>query len=182
MGSEFADAISGNAAANELTGGLGNDTLVGGAGDDTLDGGDGNDTVDYSDAAGPVTVVIDTSANDGEGGTDALIGIENAIGSAFDDLLLGDGGANLLAGDGGDDTLSGGAGDDTLNGDAGTDTADYSDAAAAVVASLVSGTVTGEGDRQVLEIESRIWSAFADRVGGIASDNLRRAAAAATTP
>ena len=119
---EFADAITGNAAANELTGGLGNDTLLGGAGDDTVDGGAGIDTADYSAAAGPVTVVIDTSADDGDGGLDTLIGIENAIGSAFDDLLLGDAGANLLVAGGGDDELEGDAGDDTLDGGAGNDT------------------------------------------------------------
>jgi Ca2+-binding RTX toxin-like protein len=51
-----------------------------------------------------------------------LISIEIVAGSAFNDLILGDGAANWLTGGAGDDTLSGGAGNDTLVGGAGADT------------------------------------------------------------
>ena len=53
-----------------------------------------------------------------------LTSIENAWGGAFDDLLLGDGGANFLYGGDGNDTLVGAAGNDILDGGAGTDTLD----------------------------------------------------------
>ena len=43
-------------------------------------------------------------------------------GSAFNDLLTGDGGANSLLGGGGNDWLAGGGGADTLSGGAGRDT------------------------------------------------------------
>lgn len=48
--------------------------------------------------------------------------IENAIGSAFDDQLFGDGNDNDLSGGSGDDLLSGRSGDDTLHGGDGQDT------------------------------------------------------------
>ena len=43
VGSDFADALTGDANANRLDGGAGDDTLLGGAGDDSLIGGAGND-------------------------------------------------------------------------------------------------------------------------------------------
>jgi Ca2+-binding RTX toxin-like protein len=47
--------------------------------------------------------------------------IEDAVGSPFDDRLVGNGVGNLLEGGGGNDTLEGGVGDDTLWGGAGDD-------------------------------------------------------------
>jgi lysophospholipase L1-like esterase len=52
---------------------------------------------------------------------DSFTGIENLSGSAFNDRLVGDDGANVLSGLGGADELSGGAGDDRLDGGAGAD-------------------------------------------------------------
>ena len=56
-----------------------------------------------------------------EGGP-SLTDIENVIGSAGDDVFLGDDTANELIGLGGDDVLSGFGGDDTLGGIGGSDT------------------------------------------------------------
>jgi Ca2+-binding RTX toxin-like protein len=112
----------------------GNDVLEGGAGDDVLDGGGGSDTASYaSDAAAAFVSLIGGIANDGFGGTDTLINIENVTGSAFDDQIIGDNNANILAGgDGhdylraglGNDTLKGGNGDDFLDGQSGDDILD----------------------------------------------------------
>jgi VCBS repeat-containing protein len=112
---------TGNAAANVITGGAGDDLLVGGGGADTLIGGAGIDTVSYADAAGAVDVRLNggVTRNDGDGASDTLIGIENVIGSAFDDLLVGDAGRNVLSGGLGRDTLLGFDGDDVLDGGAG---------------------------------------------------------------
>ncbi|HEY8381169.1 MAG TPA: calcium-binding protein, partial [Microvirga sp.] len=52
---------------------------------------------------------------------DRLFDIRNVVGSAFADLLTGDGAANLLSGGSGDDTLAGGGGNDTLAGGGGND-------------------------------------------------------------
>lgn len=126
------DVLTGNHVANRLSGGFGDDVLAGGRGADTLDGGFGRDTADYSDAAAGVTVKLKTSkaSNDGDGASDTLFSIEDLIGSAFNDFLTGEDGANRLDGGaghdtlnglGGDDTLTGGSGDDTINGGGGVD-------------------------------------------------------------
>jgi Ca2+-binding RTX toxin-like protein len=69
-------------------------------------------------------------------GGDRLVGIENATGSAYGDILRGDDGPNVLAGGPGDDTLQGNGGDDTLLGGAGVDIVEGGD-----------GTDTCEGER-----------------------------------
>ena len=108
------------------------ETYFAGLGADDIDGGTGTtaDTVSYRWSHEGVTVALDDSAS--TGGTaagDTLINIENLIGSSFDDMLTGDGGAN---------TLNGGAGDDTLTGGAGTDTASYAGAGAGVTVTLAT--------------------------------------------
>ena len=125
-----------------LYGEAGNDTIIGGAGQDYLDGGAGIDTVVYAGSPDGVTIDLangTASGGDGDGpvqivgrGTvirhDILAGFENAVGSSFDDHLIGNAQANELSGGAGDDTLTGGGGADRLNGGAGSDTADYADA------------------------------------------------------
>ena len=111
----------GNAASNVLAGGIGDDVLSGRGGVDYLSGGPGSDTASYAQAAGAVDVRLGAAAarNDGDGATDVLTGIENLIGSAFNDLLVGDAGGNSLSGGAGRDTLLGMDGDDRLVGGAG---------------------------------------------------------------
>jgi Ca2+-binding RTX toxin-like protein len=177
------DVFVGNDLANALSGGTGDDMLAGGAGDDILDGGIGTDTADYSaggassrvavtlDAQGTVTVVL------AAGDTDTLIGIENLLGGAADDLLFGDGAANVLRGGGGDDTLRGGAGNDVLDGGTGSDTADYGYATVGVSIALdqantVVATIAAGGDvDSLIGIDNLIGSAFDDRLTGDDSGN-----------
>ena len=54
-------------------------------------------------------------------GTDALIGIENVVGGAGNDIIFGDALNNALNGGAGNDTLVGGVGNDLLTGGAGAD-------------------------------------------------------------
>ena len=113
---------TGNELANKLVGGNGNDTLQGGAGADTLDGGVGNDTASYASSAAAVRVNLVTgAASGGEAEGDALVAIENIVGSSYGDVLIGNSALNVLTGGGGDDTLDGGVGGDTLIGGAGND-------------------------------------------------------------
>lgn len=115
------DTLFGQGGDDTLRGGEGDDIVAGGSGNDTLDGGEGFDTADYSDASSGVRVQLNTgiALNDGDGGTDTLIGFENVTGSAFDDLLIGDADANTLDGGQARDVLIGGDGDDTLIGGSG---------------------------------------------------------------
>jgi|GEM_PF-3913642 len=95
--------------------------MDGGAGIDILTGNGTNDTASYASA--PAGVVVDlyvedflfgAAFDDGFGSLDALIGIENVTGSAYDDDLTGDDSANILAGGTGDDTLKGEGGNDVF--------------------------------------------------------------------
>ncbi len=138
------DVLTGRGGDDTLQGLGGDDVLAGRGGADRLDGGTGEDTATYesSDAA----VWVDLNAGTATGGHaqgDTLSGIENLIGSAYDDALRGDdsanrlwgragadklvglGGADRLYGEAGDDELYGSGGDDVLTGGAGADTFVY---------------------------------------------------------
>jgi Ca2+-binding RTX toxin-like protein len=102
---------------------------VGGA--DYLYGGTGIDTALYADS--PEGVWVDLQSGYGHFGTaqgDKLFSIENVHGSAYQDTLIGNAGANafygldgsdVLEGWGGADYLDGGYGNDSLNGGSGAD-------------------------------------------------------------
>lgn len=130
------DLLDGGTGNDKLDGGIGNDKLFGGDGNDTLLGGDGNDyfvggagydkmvggaghdTADYSTSTHGV--YLDMS--DGNfGGNDDISGIEDFIGSNFDDDVDGNDDANLMKGGAGNDNLWGGAGNDTILGGEGDD-------------------------------------------------------------
>ncbi|HEV2745764.1 MAG TPA: calcium-binding protein, partial [Allosphingosinicella sp.] len=116
------DTLDGGGGDDRLEGGEGDDLLIGGGGNDLLNGGAGNDTASYAKATGRVTVRLDAPRGQLTlAGTDELLGVENLIGSGFDDDLGGDAAANRLEGGEGDDRLGGGGGDDRLVGGAGAD-------------------------------------------------------------
>ena len=165
----------GNGENNAITGGDGDDSLSGRGGDDVLDGGDGTDTADYSLASWGVSAFLDgTDTDDGDGGTDTLVNIENLLGSAFDDQLYGTAGANVLDGGEGDDILVGRGGNDTLRGGGGYDLVDYSDATAGVFVKLNIGWASdGEGGVDALiSIEDINGSLHNDVLVGNTEDNF----------
>ena len=101
--------LVGDGGANILDGGQGNDTLVGGAGADTLIGGNGTDTADYSDGSSAIALDLSTTTGTGSLGDasgDSLSGIEQVIGTSFDDGFT----LNLSA----NWSVNGGAGYDTV--------------------------------------------------------------------
>ena len=206
--------ISANFVTGTVVGGAGtgNDTIdgfegiVGSMHDDTfvmgdansrfVIGADGADTVDYSSASGSKTIVLEPGflgyafAENGFGqlpvGTaDMLIGIENAVGSSFDDLIVGSMQANvLIGGDGndylaaydGDDTIRGGTGDDYVSGGAGADVLfggdgsdllDYSDEASGVVVDLQNNfTVVASGNDTIQGFENLNGTDYRDAIYG----------------
>ncbi|NDC57547.1 MAG: hypothetical protein EBZ50_01690 [Alphaproteobacteria bacterium] len=130
-GSDFSDWLIGDAGVNVLRGGKGGDVIAGLGGADVIDGGAGVDTVSYLASDAGVSVNLATGAVSGGHATgDTLIGIENAIGSNFNDTMIASSATVGLAGAGGDDRLTGNAsgnvllggdGDDVLDGLAGND-------------------------------------------------------------
>jgi glucose/arabinose dehydrogenase len=98
------DVLHGLAGDDMLFGGSGNDTLDGGPGADIMLGGACSDTADYSSSAAGVTVNLASGVGTGgDAQGDVLGGIENIIGSAQADALMGGSGANMLAGGPGND-------------------------------------------------------------------------------
>lgn len=171
------DRLVGGGGHDRLYGGLGDDTLVGGSGADLLSGGAGLDTARYGDATSGVQVNLTGGAGVGSvAAGDTLIGVENLVGSLFDDHLTGSGGTNTLNGGSGDDTLNGLGGADALVGGAGIDTATYADATARVQVNLTTNTALenqAAGDT-LSGIENLVGSAFNDvLVGNGAANRLR---------
>ncbi|WP_342237305.1 calcium-binding protein [Inquilinus sp. OTU3971] len=141
-GSQFDDALTGDAAGNALRGLAGEDVLLGLAGRDVLNGGDGDDlldggagpdhllggagidTVSYADSpVGPTINLTTGVSTDGDAEGDVLSGIEIIEGSRERGIhVIGDDNVNILRGLGAINVLEGMGGDDVATG------ADYFDA------------------------------------------------------
>jgi Ca2+-binding RTX toxin-like protein len=118
------DVSSQNTAA---AGSVGNDIFLSSLAFNAYDGGAGIDTISFASATQAVTVENARVLNDGFGGRDSLVNIENITGSMFGDVIIAsdvnnviDGGAgnNKLYGMVGDDVIYGGADNDIIYGDA----------------------------------------------------------------
>lgn len=142
------DRIAGDASDTSFYTGTGTDVVHGGAGQDTVrfDLVRGDSIGAWVPNTYPVRVDVDLVKHRAVlwgvrivRGRDRIFGVENIVGTRFDDTILGDGHANVLKaatsgyahegddvvrGRGGNDELWGMAGDDTLNGGAGTNTID----------------------------------------------------------
>jgi VCBS repeat-containing protein len=177
------DVLTGNTLDNDIDGGQGDDQLdgrdgddllAGGAGADILLGGSGSDTAGHAGAMdGVLADLAQPAANSGDAEGDVYDSIENLAGSAFDDILRGDGGSNRLEGAAGDDLLQGRAGPDLLRGGAGSDTAAYADAPEAVLADLQevarnTGDAAGDAYDSIENLQGSAWD---DELAGDGGDN-----------
>ena len=190
--SAYADTITTNSVANVINAGDGDDTIIvtDDSVADTYNGGNGIDTLSFVNATASVslntTYVTGSSIN-----TDWHSGIENFIGTAYNDSLTGTtanntiwGGAgndtmnggdgnDTLYGEAGDDYFTGGAGDDVIDGGANTDAVDYSSAGSGITGNLATGVVTGgAGNDTLSNIERLYGSAYADTLTGSAAANI----------
>jgi Ca2+-binding RTX toxin-like protein len=143
-----AATAAGYSPSQTFNGGDGHDFIAGGTLNDTISGGNGNDTVQ------------------GAAGNDTLTGGSNS------DKLDGGAGNDSLNGGSSADVLIGGLGNDLLDGGSSNDTVDYTSSATAVTAQLATGTVTGEGDDTLLNIENVTGSGFDDAITGSSLANV----------
>jgi Ca2+-binding RTX toxin-like protein len=172
------DFIYGLKGADRLYGGSGADVLSGGLGADTLSGGSGADFASYKLAAKGVTADLGhAAANTGEAKGDVYLSIEGLIGSAFDDFLIGNKGANRLEGRGGNDRLEGGAGNDTLIGGGGRDRAIYSGDHDDYAINLDKHTISGHGEGRDT-LKSVELAVFDDGVVNLATGDFTASARA----
>lgn len=140
-GSSLNDSIKGNGLAN---------VIWAGAGNDTVDGAGGSDTIVYSDASSGVVINLANGTASGASiGTDTLVSIENAHGSAFNDSITmsnaggygyGEAGNDLITGGANNDWINAGSGMDTIDGGGGVNTVDY-----AIDAEMNSVALSGVG-------------------------------------
>ena len=177
------DVLIGTSGDDTLNGNAGDDVLIGLAGADRLHGGAGVDTASYEDSAARVEISLESgTAFGGDAEGDVLTGIENVIGSSFNDYIRGDTGDNEILGGAGDDELYGYVGDDLLIGGLGADTlaggdgfdrADYTRSDAAVTIDLDTGRgLGGHAEGDFLEkIEFVTGSSFDDVILGDRHDN-----------
>lgn len=178
-GGDGDDSLQGGGGDDQLFGDDDNDLLRGGPGDDMIDGGAGIDDVTYSFAANGVAINLTRrlAVDDGDGGQDTLLNIENVIGTAMNDVIIGDAGENSLFGGDGDDRLSarGSSGDDLFGG-RGDDIYDvYSE-----LDQVFEGPGNGDRDRvnAFVDFSSRgnvefIVGLFADQGLNLTGANLR---------
>src|SRR3954469_13850534 len=155
FGGSGADRVFGEAGRDALDGGPGDDLLDGGEGSDQIFGGAGADTVSYLVAPRAVLInLFGQAAADGID-TDALSSIENAVGSAFDDIIVSSDAANRIDGRGGSDTVS------------------YDLSARGQLIHLAGEAATdGIFTDTLLSIENAISTKFSDVMHGNALDNV----------
>jgi Ca2+-binding RTX toxin-like protein len=119
VGTAGDNVILGTSARDVIHAKGGDDFVYALAGDDVICGGSGRDEIEISDID---PVVIDLAAGVGiseDQGTDTFRSFEDALGSRWDDHILGTSGPNTVhAGDGGD-IVSGREGNDVLDADGG---------------------------------------------------------------
>ena len=161
---------------------VGDDTILGSGGNDYFDGGDGVDIVSYAGSTDGVHVDLTNMSQQSVSlsqGSDTFYSIENVEGSAFNDTLIGDTGANLLTGVDGDDTLTGGGGADILDGGTGQNLYIYSSAtdsiqgAADVIKSLTpQDAIQFIGMRDMTFVSTSSTDAATFMAGGMAADTV----------
>lgn len=167
-GGDGDDQMIGGSGHDKLYAGNGNEAflLVGanGAGNDLYDGGAGTDTLALKSAV--ASLLVDLTQGQASGadiGTDQLISIQNVVGGAGNDMLIGDAGANEFEGGAGDDIIDGSAGSDTVH--VTGNRADYTPSGFASSLRLVEPPAGRDGSDTLLNVEQ---VAFADGTVAVA--------------
>ncbi|MCX8530184.1 MAG: calcium-binding protein [Rhodoluna sp.] len=183
------DVIDGGAGNDSIDGGIGNDTLVGGVGNDKVVGGAGENTFSLLGSVSAINLSLLTNKATGQG-TDTLSGIQDVIGSNYNDTITGSNAVNVISGGNGNDVIDAGAGNDKVNGGAGNDSLEgglgndnvagglgsdtlvYSDNTTGVSVDLAAGTESGDGTDVISGDENVIGGSGNDVIKGDAYINM----------
>jgi Ca2+-binding RTX toxin-like protein len=160
--------LIGSTSNDVLTGDSGNNVIEGLAGDDVLTGGSGTDTASYTMTVAGVIVNLGLVGiqNTMGAGLDSLVGIEDLLGSNFNDILTGNNGNNVLEGGGGNDLLDGRGGSDTVS---------YRTAGIGVMSDLTlvgAQNTVGAGFDTLVNMENLTGSNFNDVLTGDSGNNV----------
>jgi Ca2+-binding RTX toxin-like protein len=157
FGSDRAETIFGSEGADILSGGGGNDVLEGGRGADKIDGGAGIDTITFDLSSNAVTVNLTTGVGTGgEAEGDTYTGIENVVGTDFNDVIVGSNANNVLNGGHSDDKLFGGGGNDRLIGGLFDDILTGGAGADLFVFANIDGVASTLGDDRIMDFEDGV--------------------------
>ena len=129
----------------------------------------GIDTVDFSGTSADQRVDLTEESFSDVGGEIGNMAI--ARGTVLENVVLGSGDDEIV-GNAADNVFIGGGGDDVMDGGAGRDTVSYESASSGIVASLSSGTATGQGTDILISIENLIGSAKNDTLRGNGAANV----------
>ena len=193
------DQLYGEADNDHLTAEQGNDLIDGGEGSDTVNYDNSPDRVivnidethSYDNLGGFLhsTIVTDKliptdtepefaiaagTAVDGFGTEDVLRNLENIVGSAFDDILIGNETDNRIEANDDNDLLVGNAGNDILDGGNDIDTASYRRDLSKVEVNLEQNFAKDgfAGTDTLISIENVVGSEFDDQIIGSEVDNI----------
>ncbi|WP_425404060.1 VCBS domain-containing protein [Hwanghaeella sp.] len=171
-GADGDDTLDGGAGLDFFTGDAGNDVLIGGTSKDSNGIEQGYDSVDYSGASSGITVnMVTGTALDGDGGTDILDGIEDVIGTQFDDVFVGSDNEFW-------ESFTPGFGNDTVYGGGGySQVAYYNITGTGVLVDMELGTVTalsGSFTDTIFDIDEVMGTNQDDTfIGGSGDDHFR---------
>jgi Ca2+-binding RTX toxin-like protein len=184
------DILSAQDGNDTILAGFGDDTLSGGIGNDYLNGEDGNDYVDYGDISNSlltdtegikVDLSINTQQDTKKAGLDTILGIENVVGSNYNDTIIGTTGNNTILAGAGNDTIvskeSSISGYDDINGGSGDrDLLTYeglgTNSSITIDLSNTSVQDTGSGNIKVVGIEDVYGDNQNDKLTGNESNNI----------
>ncbi len=143
---------------------------------ENLTAGNRSDTLDYSGYASGVTVDLAADPDFGTAtGFTQIKGFENVVGSAHNDTITGDAGANILSGGAGANILTGGAGTDTVvESGSGNFTLTAASLAFGLASDTLAGieqaTLSGDGGASTFDVKASALTGPVILIGGAGDD------------
>jgi hypothetical protein len=176
IGSSHDDVLIGALNTRSISGDGGNDVFDGGGGgsvsapEQIIGGATGTNTLTFAAAGQGVNVNLQAGTATGYG-VQSITNVQQIIGSAYNDTILGASTTlSLSGGQGGIDLFDGGGGNETITGSSsGNNTVTYVNATNGVAVDLGSGVATGYGNEMLIAIQRIIGSNFADTLTGTAT-------------